>query len=202
MLGHSDASYEQVKAALAAGAKGIVHCYNGMRGLHHRDPGVVGAGLLHPHCFVEMIADGHHVHPAAIDVAHRCCGSRMTLITDAMRATGMPDGQYTLGEYQVDMKQGVVMTSSGGLAGSTLTLLRGVKNIHRWLNVPIEQAWLMASYTPAESLGIQHQMGSLEVGKVASMVAVSSDFSIEKTWVKGRLVFDAATSPRQEALCI
>ncbi|ENY6168639.1 N-acetylglucosamine-6-phosphate deacetylase [Vibrio fluvialis] len=202
MLGHSDASYEQVKAALAAGAKGIVHCYNGMRGLHHRDPGVVGAGLLHPHCFVEMIADGHHVHPASIDVAYRCCGSRMTLITDAMRATGMPDGQYTLGEYQVDMKQGVVMTSSGGLAGSTLTLLRGVKNIHRWLNVPIEQAWLMASYTPAESLGIQHQLGSLEVGKYASMVAVSSDFSIEKTWVKGRLVFDAVISPRQEALCI
>lgn len=96
-----------------------------MRGLHHRDPGVVGAGLLHPECYVEMIADGHHVHPAAIEVAHRCCGSRMTLITDAMCATGMPDGQYTLGEYQVEMKQGVVTTQSGGLAGSTLTLLDG-----------------------------------------------------------------------------
>ncbi|MBJ7018890.1 N-acetylglucosamine-6-phosphate deacetylase, partial [Vibrio cholerae] len=105
MLGHTDASYEQVQLALDAGAKGIVHCYNGMRGLHHRDPGVVGAGLLHPKCYVEMIADGHHVHPAAIEVAHRCCGSRMTLITDAMCATGMPDGQYTLGEYQVEMKQ-------------------------------------------------------------------------------------------------
>ncbi|EOX4213304.1 N-acetylglucosamine-6-phosphate deacetylase [Vibrio cholerae] len=202
MLGHSDASYDQVQLALDAGAKGIVHCYNGMRGLHHRDPGVVGAGLLHPECYVEMIADGHHVHPAAIEVAHRCCGSRMTLITDAMCATGMPDGQYTLGEYQVEMKQGVVTTQSGGLAGSTLTLLDGVKNIQRWLNLPVEQAWLMASLTLAKSLGIQHQLGTLEVGKYASMVAISSDFSIEKTWVKGRLVFDAVVSPRQEVLCI
>lgn len=202
MLGHSDASYDQVQLALDAGAKGIVHCYNGMRGLHHRDPGVVGAGLLHPECYVEMIADGHHVHPAAIEVAHRCCGSRMTLITDAMCATGMPDGQYTLGEYQVEMKQGVVTTQSGGLAGSTLTLLDGVKNIQRWLNLPVEQAWLMASLTPAKSLGIQHQLGTLEVGKYASMVAISSDFSIEKTWVKGRLVFDTVVSPRQEVLCI
>ncbi|EKF9986649.1 N-acetylglucosamine-6-phosphate deacetylase [Vibrio cholerae] len=202
MLGHSDASYEQVQLALDAGAKGIVHCYNGMRGLHHRDPGVVGAGLLHPECYVEMIADGHHVHPAAIEVAHRCCGSRMTLITDAMCATGMPDGQYTLGEYQVEMQQGVVTTQSGGLAGSTLTLLDGVKNIQRWLNLPVEQAWLMASLTPATSLGIQHQLGTLEAGKYASMVAISSDFSIEKTWVKGRLVFDAVVSPRQEVLCI
>ncbi|HAS6150165.1 N-acetylglucosamine-6-phosphate deacetylase [Vibrio vulnificus] len=202
MLGHTDASYQQVKLALDAGAKGIVHCYNGMRGLHHRDPGVVGAGLLYPECYVEMIADGHHVHPAAIEVAHRCCGSRMTLITDAMCATGMPDGQYTLGEYQVEMKQGVVTTQEGGLAGSTLTLIEGVKNIQRWLNLPFEQAWLMASHTPAKSLGIQHQLGTLEVGKRASMVALGSDFSIDKTWVNGRLVFDAVVSPRQEALCI
>ncbi|MCD1411015.1 N-acetylglucosamine-6-phosphate deacetylase [Vibrio vulnificus] len=202
MLGHTDASYQQVKAAIDAGAKGIVHCYNGMRGLHHRDPGVVGAGLLHPECYVEMIADGHHVHPAAIEVAHRCCGSRMTLITDAMCATGMPDGQYTLGEYQVEMKQGVVTTQDGGLAGSTLTLIEGVKNIQHWLNLPFEQAWLMASHTPAKSLGIQHQLGTLEVGKRASMVALGSDFSIDKTWVNGRLVFDAVVSPRQEALCI
>ncbi|WP_423252475.1 N-acetylglucosamine-6-phosphate deacetylase, partial [Vibrio vulnificus] len=149
MLGHTDASYQQVKLALDAGAKGIVHCYNGMRGLHHRDPGVVGAGLLHPECYVEMIADGHHVHPAAIEVAHRCCGSRMTLITDAMCATGMPDGQYTLGEYQVEMKQGVVTTQEGGLAGSTLTLIEGVKNIQRWLNDPRSspRVWLSSRPT-------------------------------------------------------
>lgn len=202
MLGHSDASYDQVKQALDAGASGIVHCYNGMRGLHHRDPGVVGAGLLHPNSYVEMIADGHHVHPAAIEVAHRCCGARMTLITDAMCAAGMPDGEYTLGEYQVQMQDGVVTTDSGGLAGSTLTMLTAVQNIQRWLDIPLEQAWLMASLTPAKSLGLQHQLGTLEVGKRASMVAIHSDFSIAKTWVNGRLVFDAIATPSQEALCI
>ncbi|MCE2595029.1 N-acetylglucosamine-6-phosphate deacetylase [Motilimonas cestriensis] len=202
MLGHTDASYDQVQAALDAGASGIVHCYNGMRGLHHRDPGVVGAGLTHANSYVEMIADGHHVHPAAIDVAHRCCGSRMTLITDAMCATGMPDGQYTLGEFQVQMQQGVVTTDTGSLAGSTLTLLQAVQNIQRWLDMPLEQAWLMASLTPAKSLGLQHQLGTLEVGKRASMVAIHSDLSIAKTWVNGRLVFDAVAMPSQEALCI
>ncbi|MBD1566662.1 N-acetylglucosamine-6-phosphate deacetylase [Vibrio sp. S12_S33] len=202
MLGHTDASYDQVQKALDAGACGIVHCYNGMRGLHHRDPGVVGAGLLNPNSYVEMIADGHHVHPAAIDVAHRCCGTRMTLITDAMCAAGMPDGEYTLGEYQVQMRDGVVTTDSGSLAGSTLTLLTAVQNIQRWLNIPLEQAWLMASLTPAESLGLQHQLGTLEMGKRASMVAIQSDFSITKTWVNGRLVFETKPVPSQEALCI
>jgi len=202
MLGHTDASYDQVQQAMDAGASGIVHCYNGMRGLHHRDPGVVGAGLVNPNSYVEMIADGHHVHPAAIDVAHRCCGSRMTLITDSMSATGMPDGEYTLGEYTVQMKQGVVTTESGSLAGSTLTLPRAVQNIQQWLNLSLEQAWLMASLTPAQSLGLQHQLGSLEVGKRASMVAIQSDFSIVKTWVNGRLVFEAESVPSQEALCI
>ncbi|GAB2657174.1 N-acetylglucosamine-6-phosphate deacetylase [Vibrio panuliri] len=202
MLGHSDASYDIVKQALDAGASGLVHCYNGMRGLHHRDPGVVGAGFVHPNSYVEMIADGHHVHPAAIDIAHRCCGNRMTLITDAMSATGMPNGDYTLGEYTVHMKDGVVTTDSGGLAGSALTLSRAVQNIAQWLQLPLEQAWLMASLTPAQSLGLQHQLGSLEVGKRASMVAVQSDFSIAKTWVNGRLVFEADSVPSQEALCI
>ncbi len=201
MLGHTDASYDQVQQALDAGASGIVHCYNGMRGLHHRDPGVVGAGLLHANSYVEMIADGHHVHPAAIDVAHRCCGSRMTLITDAMSATGMPNGEYILGEYTVHMKDGVVTTDTGGLAGSTLTMPRAVNNIQKWLNLPLEQAWLMASLTPAQSLGLQDQFGTLEVGKRASMVAIKSDFSIVKTWVNGRLVFKAQ-EPSQEALCI
>lgn len=202
MLGHTDASYDQVQQALDAGASGIVHCYNGMRGLHHRDPGVVGAGLLHPNSYVEMIADGHHVHPAAIDIAHHCCGSRMTLITDAMSATGMPNGRYTLGEYTVEMNDGVVTVDTGSLAGSTLTLVQAVKNIQQWLSLPLEQAWLMASLTPAKSLGLEHLFGSLEVGKRASMVAIQSDFSIIKTWVNGRIVFETDSVPSQEALCI
>ncbi len=202
MIGHSDASFDQVDAALKAGANGIVHCYNGMRGLHHRDPGVVGAGLCHPDSFVEIIADGHHVHPTAIDIAHRCCGERLTLITDAMSAAGMPDGTYQLGEHSVEVKDGVVTTACGSLAGSTLTLNQAVVHLHQWLDIPFEQAWLRASLTPAKSLGIDHQFGTLEVGKSASMVAINTQFSIENSWVNGRLVFSADAPARQEAICI
>lgn len=202
MLGHTDATHDQVQQAMEAGANGIVHCYNGMRGLHHRDPGVIGAGLVNPNSYIEIIADGHHVHPTAIDIAYRCCGNRLTLITDAMSAAGMPDGDYSLGEYTVKMKQGVVTTDSGSLAGSTLSLPHAVKNIQQWLNLSLDKAWLMASLTPAKSLGLQHQIGSLEVGKRASMVAIQSDFSIVKTWVNGHLVFKTESTPSQEAICI
>ncbi|HCH01233.1 MAG TPA: N-acetylglucosamine-6-phosphate deacetylase [Vibrio sp.] len=191
MLGHTDASFDQVQSAFDAGADGIVHCYNGMRGLHHRDPGVVGAGLCHHSSYVEMIADGHHVHPTAVDVAHRCCGERLMLITDAMQATGMPDGEYQLGEYQVNVVDGVVRTYEGGLAGSTLVLLDAVKNISEWLSIPFEQAWLRASLTPARSLSLDHELGTLEVGKSASMVALSLDGKINATWVQGKMVYKA-----------
>lgn len=202
MLGHSDAGFSQVEAAFSAGADGIVHCFNGMRGLHHRDPGVVGVGLCSASSYVEIIADGHHVHPTAIDVAYRCCGDRLTLITDAMQATGMPNGQYRLGEYQVDMLDGVVRTKQGGLAGSTLTLDQSVTNLSNWLNIPFEKAWLHASLTPAQSLGLDGQLGSLAVGKKASMVAISPTGQILRTWVCGNTVFEANSIDCQEATCI
>ncbi|MGF1728230.1 N-acetylglucosamine-6-phosphate deacetylase [Photobacterium kasasachensis] len=203
MLGHSDASYDQVQAAFDAGATGIVHCYNGMRGLHHRDPGVVGAGLCHPQAFVEMIADGHHVHPVAADVAHRCCGQRLVLISDAMRATGMANGQYRLGESLVTMKNGVVKTDSGGLAGSTLKLCDGVNNLSRWLEMPLEKAWMLGSSSPARALGISADLGSIAVGKKASVVAVSEQGDIQATWVLGKCAYSKATKQKNlEVPCI
>lgn len=202
MLGHTDASATQVDAAFAAGADGIVHCYNGMRGLHHRDPGVVGVGLCHPNSYVEMIADGMHVHPTAIDVAHRCCTDRLTLITDAMQATGMPDGTYQLGEFEVLVNDGEVRTSCGSLAGSTLHLLQAVLNLSQWLNMPLEQAWMHASNTPAQSLGLENQLGTISIGKRASMVALDEHHSVLNTWVNGKLVFSASPSCCPEALCI
>ncbi len=110
MLGHSAADHGTTMAALAAGASGLVHCFNGMRGLHHREPGMVGAGLVHPDAWLELIADGHHVHPSVLKLCHCCAGERLLLITDAMRAAGMPDGHYLLGNYRVEMKDVVVRT--------------------------------------------------------------------------------------------
>ncbi|WP_108648947.1 N-acetylglucosamine-6-phosphate deacetylase [Dongshaea marina] len=190
MLGHSDAGFDLTHQALELGADGLVHCFNGMRGIHHRDPGVVGAGLLHPSAFIEVIADGHHLHPKAIELAYRCCGSeRLLLISDSMQATGLEDGDYQLGEYPVVVKQGVVRTHDGGLAGSTLRIKLGVENIQNWLQLSLETAWRSASLTPARLLGIEDELGSLEVGKFASMVAMTPQGEIRQTWVRGMSVY-------------
>ena len=106
-----------------------VHCYNGMTGLHHREPGMVGAGLTDKRARLELIADGHHVHPAAMSLCCCCAKERIVLITDAMQAAGMPDGRYTLCGEEVQMHGGVVRTASGGLAGSTLSVDAAVRNM-------------------------------------------------------------------------
>lgn len=184
LIGHSDASYDQTRQALHAGAQGIVHCYNGMRGLHHRDPGVVGAGLTSV-CDIEMIADGHHVHPAAVQIALSCCGEeRLVLITDAMRATGMADGPYQLGEMPVTMQNGVVRTEAGGLAGSTLHLIDAVRHAKEWLGLPLERAWALASRNPARSLGLS-DLGSIGIGKKASFTVITPELDVVETWVNG-----------------
>lgn len=189
LIGHSDASYEQSHAAMQAGARGVVHCYNGMRGLHHRDPGVVGAGFTARHSQVELIADGHHVHPAAAEIAWRCVGAEcLVLITDAMRATGMPDGAYKLGELTVQMQAGVVRTETGSLAGSTLLLIDAVKNMMQWLSLSLEQAWQLASRNPAIALR-RPDLGQIAPGKTADLTAISPQLAVQKTWVKGRQVF-------------
>lgn len=189
MLAHSNASYQQAKTAIQAGADGIVHCYNGMSGLHHREPGMVGAALCCDSAYVELIADGHHVHPVAIDVVWRCTKDTLVLVSDSMRATGMPNGQYKLGELNVTMQDGVVKTETDGLAGSTLTLLTAVNNICQWLSIPLEQSWQLASQHPAAMLGIDHDLGSLAVGKIASMVELSEKNNVVATWVRGKCVF-------------
>lgn len=189
MLAHTQATYDQAKAALQAGADGIVHCYNGMTGLHHREPGVVGAGLCCDSAYVELIADGHHVHPAATEVAWRCAGNRLVLVSDAMRAAGMPDGEYKLGELDVSMKDGVVRTEAGGLAGSTLRLNCAVENVSQWLALPLEKAWSLASQSPAALLGLENDLGSLAPGKLASMVELSDGGEVVATWVAGNCVY-------------
>ncbi|WP_255555516.1 N-acetylglucosamine-6-phosphate deacetylase [Enterovibrio paralichthyis] len=205
MLAHTSASYEQTVAALRAGADGIVHCYNGMTGLHHREPGVVGAALCCDSAHIELIADGHHVHPAAAEVVWRCAANRMVLVSDAMRATGMPDGEYALGELNVTMKAGVVRTENGGLAGSTLTLNTAVSNLSQWFSLPFEKAWSLASMSPATLLGVENDLGSLAPGKLASMVEWSDAGEVVATWVAGNCVYRQTSAQHDsvlEAVCI
>ena len=199
LIGHSDASYDQCRRALLAGAQGIVHCYNGMRGLHHRDPGVVGAGLTTTGCDVEMICDGHHVHPAAVQIAMSSCGEeRMLLITDAMRATGMPDGPYQLGELQVNREKGVVRTEQGGLAGRSLHLIDAVRHARDWLGLPLERAWALACRNPARALGLS-DLGSIAPGKKASITVITPTLEVVETWVKGvRIICQGGAATREQ----
>lgn len=202
MLGHSIADYALTRAALLSGANGVVHCYNGMTGLHHREPGMVGAALTTLGCDVELIVDGHHVHPVAADIVRRCCGDRLLLISDAMRATGMPDGDYYLGELNVHMKNGIVRTDSGGLAGSTLTLDNAVSNFARACDISFEQSWLHGSLYPARALGIADRLGSIAPGKRANLVLLNRDRDVVATIVNGNLVYCSSSYSLPEEICI
>lgn len=187
MLGHSAASWEQTRAAFDAGADGLVHCYNGMTGLHHREPGMVGAGLTDPRAWLELIADGHHVHPAAMKLCCCCAKDRVVLITDAMQAAGMPDGNYSLCGEKVDMRGGIVRTASGSLAGSTLSVDAAVRNMVELTGTAPEDAIHMASLHPARLLGIAHQLGSLKVGKRASVISLDDGLHLQQIWIQGQV---------------
>ncbi|QMV51539.1 N-acetylglucosamine-6-phosphate deacetylase [Ewingella americana] len=188
MLGHSAASYEETVRAFDAGADGLVHCFNGMTGLHHRNPGMVGAGLTDKRAWLELIADGHHVHPAAMALCCNCAAHRVVLITDAMRAAGMPDGEYSICGQPVTLQQGMVRTAGGGLAGSTLSLDAAVRNLVASLGITQEDAIHMASLHPAKLLGLEQSLGSLSVGKVANVIALNSQLQVQKIWVDGQPV--------------
>ena len=186
MLGHSAATYDQTLAAFDAGADGLVHCYNGMTGLHHREPGMVGAGLTDKRAWLELIADGHHVHPGAMRLCFCCAKDRVVLITDAMQAAGMPDGGYTLCGEEVCMQNGVVRTATGGLAGSTLSLDAAVRNMVEHAGITAEDAIHMASLHPARLLGIDNQLGSLAPGKHATLIALDGGLHFQRIWIQGQ----------------
>ncbi|HHN8402125.1 TPA: N-acetylglucosamine-6-phosphate deacetylase [Morganella morganii] len=188
MLGHSAATYEQTLAALDAGADGLVHCFNGMTGLHHREPGMAGAGLSDPRAWLELIADGHHVHPAMMRIVCQCAAHRTVLITDAMRAAGQPDGIYDICGHDVTMKAGIVRTASGGLAGSTLALDDAVSRMISDTGTLPETAIRMASLQPAQLLGITATHGSISAGKRAHFNDLNSDWRVTQTWIHGQPV--------------
>ncbi|WP_339688775.1 N-acetylglucosamine-6-phosphate deacetylase [uncultured Pseudoalteromonas sp.] len=190
MLGHCDANYEQTQSALEHGACGGVHVFNGMRGIHHRDPGCAGAVLMNDDALVEVIADGVHLHPTILKLIYKLKGpQKIALISDCINAGGLNDGEYKLGKMDVVVQQGVARTASGSLAGSTLTLEQAVKNMHQLGSVELREAINMASIVPAQFLNIASQVGSLAEGKHAYFAILNSDFSIQATYVKGQRCF-------------
>lgn len=188
-IAHTDASYDCCIQAVEAGARNFVHLFNGMSGLHHREPGVAGAALTVQEAYAEMICDGYHVHPDVASLALRIKGDKLMLITDCMRAGLMPDGNYHLGELLVVMQDGAARTETGSLAGSTLRLVDGVKNLQKWSGNPLPEIWHLGSLSPAKSLGIDTELGSIQSGKLADYVVIDHDLQVKATAVNGEIVY-------------
>jgi len=189
-LGHSSATYDQVLAAVDKGATHITHAYNAMSGLHHRNPGMVGAMLSCDRLTVDVILDGFHIHRAAAKILLKCKGKdNVALITDATMAAGMPEGEYELGGQKVIHKDGAVRLPDGTLAGSALTMDKAVRYLVLELGCSLSDAVKMASQTPARILGLDKKKGSVEVGKDADLVLLDKDLQVKATFVCGDPVY-------------
>jgi len=184
-IGHTDANFEQTQAAIQAGARHSVHFYNAMRPFSHRDPGVIGAILTEPDVTAEVIADGIHVAGPAIQVLLGTKGfDTVLLASDATAATGMPDGNFRLGNFEVIVKDGVCRNAEGKLAGSTLTLDRALRYIVA-LGVPLIDAVRMATILPARRISLAGKKGILAVGADADLVVLTPDLRVVGTMTRG-----------------
>ena len=184
-IGHTDATYEQARAALARGAHHAIHTYNAMRPFSHRDAGVIGAVLTSPEISAELIADGVHVDETAMRLLLRAKGAGgVILISDGISATGMPDGKYILGGFEVTVSGGVCRSTEGKLAGSTLTLDRALRNIVN-LGTPVGDALRMLTLNPATLLGIEHKKGTLRANADADIILLNEALEITQVFTRG-----------------
>lgn len=189
-IGHANATYADVKKAVEAGATNLTHTYNAMKPLHHREVGTVGSGFLFDELNCECICDGIHVSGPAIQLLHKNKpADKMTLITDAMRAKHMPDGVSELGGQVVIVKNGEARLENGTLAGSVLKMNNAVKNVMKFLNLPLEEVVKLASQNPAKNLGVFDQMGSIKEGKRADFVILDKDLNVVQTVRNGKVIY-------------
>lgn len=191
-IGHTGAKFSDVEAAVAAGATNVTHTYNAQTPLHHREAGVVGAAMLIDELNCEMICDTIHVSVPAIKIfVKNKPHDKFTLITDAMRAKGMPDGLSELGGQQVFVKNGEARLADGTLAGSVLKMNVAVKNLVEKVGVSFTDAVDFASANPAKNLGLYDERGSIEVGKRADFAVMDKDYNILYTVIGGKVVYEA-----------
>ena len=185
-IGHSDADLEQARRGIKAGARHATHTFNAMRPLDHRKPGILGEVLTNKQLSADVIADGIHVDPTVIDLLFRAKGiENFVLITDAISATGMPDGRYQLGTLEVELKDGRCLRD-GNLAGSALTMDRAVRNVMKFAGLDLQQAVRAASMNPAKVVGIKK--GTIEPGADADFVVLTPSGEVRATIVRGVVV--------------
>ena len=189
-LGHTDCTYEQAKDAIHQGATSVSHMFNAMRGLHHRNAGTVGASLLENDLNCELICDLIHVSEPVVQLLYKNKGkSGICLITDAMEAKWMPDGDYQLGGQKVIVKNGVARLEDGTLAGSTLKMNEAISNFMNATGASLQEAVNLATINPARCLHIEDRKGSIEVGKDADFVVVDKDLNVYMTICRGEIVY-------------
>lgn len=191
-IGHSNATYQEARSAFENGATRVTHLFNGMAGFSHREPGLIGAALDDDSIFTELTLDGVHVHPVAARIAFKAKGTnRVVLITDAMQATGLPEGEYLRpGNRRVIVKEGAAWLENGTLAGSVLTLDNAVKNAMSFFELHLPEVIRLASENVATSLNLPHK-GRLSPGADADFIVIDRQFNIYATYVKGHCLFEA-----------
>lgn len=188
--GHTEATPIQIHSAADAGLNLSTHTFNGMAGLHHRDLGTVGALLADDRIFCEIIADGIHIHPAILQMVFKIKGmERTVLVTDAIRAAGMADGEYDLVGQMITVRNGIARTKAGGLAGSTLTMDKAVNNMRHFSNISINQAVRLATLSPASALGLAGSKGEIRPGADADILIADSEMNIKAVLVDGKVEF-------------
>jgi N-acetylglucosamine-6-phosphate deacetylase len=189
-VAHTAATYAHMVKAVSLGLTHSTHTYNAMMPLTHREPGTVGAVMTMPQIRCELIADNIHVHPAAMQVLYQAKGPQgVILITDAVRCAGLPDGDYSLDDRPVMVRDGAVRLPDGTLAGSTLTMERALQNFMRATGEPLETLWPTTSLNAARAAHIADRKGSIEVGKDADLVLLNSDLEVQLTMAEGRIVY-------------
>lgn len=184
-VGHTNATFGEALEAFERGASHVTHMFNAMRPLHHREPGVIGAILASDNVTAELIADGLHVHPAVLRYFTQALPGRICLVTDAMRACGMPHGSYGLYQHQVTVDDSGARLQNGNLAGSTLTMIEAVCNMIELAGVPLEMVVPLATEVPARILGVGHRKGRIEVGYDADLVVISPHLTLERVFAGG-----------------
>lgn len=186
-IAHSEANYDEAKSAFSLGASHVTHCFNAMRPIHHRDPGLIVAAFEEDTVSLQAIVDDVHLHPAIIRLMHRIKGpEKMLLVTDAMQAMGMGDGMYNFGGHQVMVKQGVATLQDGTLASSTVTMNEALKKTVA-CGIPLIEAVWMATKTPADILGLPMK-GRISQGADADLVLLNEQFQVVWTMVQGNII--------------
>ncbi len=186
-LAHTASDYDTARKAIEHGASHATHLYNAMPPMNHRNPGVIGAVRDSEKCHAELICDGVHIHPSVIRATFAMFGAdRMILISDSMRATGLEDGEYTLGGQPVTVRGNLATLHDGTIAGSATNLMDCMRFVVREAGIPLETAVMCATENPAKEIGIFHETGSIAAGKKADFVLLDKDLNIIGVYIDGK----------------